>query len=146
MSFQFSLAAVLRYRESLEQREYFALEKLQQEIVRADVRIREVAENCSTATQDRAAKLALGVRAAEVKFAYEYLRALQQQDEALRALLQELKMKWRLQLECYQLARRNREALAKLREKQLEAHNREHAKREQAVIDDVFLSRRRRGN
>jgi len=33
MSFQFPLAAVLRYRESLEQQEYVALEKIQQEII-----------------------------------------------------------------------------------------------------------------
>ena len=36
-------------------------------------------------------------------------------------------------------------ALRELREKQLDAYTREQAKREQAVIDDIFLSRRGRG-
>jgi flagellar protein FliJ len=146
MSFQFPLAAVLRYRESLEQREHLALERLQQEIVLVEVRIHDAGENSSKAAQDRTTRLAQGARAAEVQFVYEYLRAIDQQLVALRALLQESKTRWNHQLACYQQARRNREALEKLREKQLDAYNRERAKREQAVIDDVFLSRRRRSN
>jgi flagellar export protein FliJ len=146
MSFQFPLSAALRYRESLEQREHLALEKRQQEIVRVEMRMREVDDDCSTAMQNRAAKLAQGIRAAEVQFAYEYLRALEQQREALRLLLQDAKMKWRQQLDYYQLARRNRETLEILRENQLNAYNRERAKREQAVLDDIFLARRGRSN
>jgi len=146
MSFKFPLAAVLRYRESIEQREYYALESTQQEIVRADTRIHQIEQDCAKATQDRAAELAKGTRAADVEAAYEYQNALELQLKAVRALLQELKMKWRQQLASYTEARRNRETLEKLREKQLEAYNREQAKREQSVMDDVFLARRGRGN
>jgi len=146
MSFQFPLAAVLRYRESLEQQEYVALEKIQQEIIRIEMRMREVDDDCSTAVQTRSAKLAQGIPAAEVEFAYEYLRALEQQREALRVLLQNARMQWRQQLACYQLARRNRETLEILREKQLNAYNRQRTKREQAVLDDIFLARRGRSN
>ena len=146
MSFQFPLAAVLRYRESLEQREYLALEKIQQEIVRVQLRISKTENDCAVATQSRLAELTQGTRAAVVQSAYEYQRALEQQLEKLLALLQELKTKWRQQLACYEMARRNRETLEKLREKQLDAYRREQAKRAQAVIDDLFLSRRRRGH
>jgi flagellar export protein FliJ len=146
MSFQFPLAAVLRYRESLEQREYFALERIQHEVTRVELMIRQVEETCSTAVQNRSAELARGLRAADVQAAYEYQKALEQQREALLVLLQELKMKWRQQLASYELARRNRETLEKLREKQLDTYVREHAKREQAAMDDIFLSRRGRGN
>ncbi len=146
MPFRFSLSAVLRYRESIEQREHLALESIQQEIARVELRIRQVEEGCAAATQNRAAELARGTRAAEVQNAYEYESALEQQLEALRALLQELKMKWRQQLASYELARRNRETLDKLREKQLDAYSREQAKREQAGLDDIFLARRGRGN
>jgi len=146
MSFQFPLATVLRYRESIEQREYFALERIQQEIARVEVRIRQVEEDCSRATENRAAELAKGTRAADIRSAYEYQSALEQQLVALLALLQELKTKWRQQLVSYEAARRNRETLEKLREKQRDAYTREQAKREQAVIDDIFLSRRGRRN
>jgi flagellar export protein FliJ len=146
MSFHFPLAAVLRYRESIEQREYFALEKTQQEIARVEVQICQVEVDCSAVGQNRAADLAKGIRAADVQSAYEYQIALEQQLEALRALLRELKVKWRQQLASYDVARRNRETFEKLREKQLDTYSREQAKREQAVMDDIFLSRRRRGN
>jgi flagellar FliJ protein len=148
MSFQFPLAAVLRYRESLEQREHLALEKIQQEVSRVELKIRQAEEKFSAAAQNRAAQLAHGVPAIEVQTAYEYLRAVEQQLEALQNLLKEVKMKWRQQLASYELARRNRETLERLREKQFEAYGRQHAKREQAVIDDIFLSRHnsRRGH
>jgi flagellar protein FliJ len=146
MSFHFPLAAVLRYRESIEQREYYAIEKTQQEIARVEARIREVEEDCAKATKDRAAELAQGIRAAHVQSAYEYQTALEQQRDMLLNLLQELKKKWRQQLASYDVARRNRETLEKLREKQLDAYNREQAKREQATMDDIFLARRNRDN
>jgi len=146
MSFHFPLAAVLRYRESIEQREYFALERTQQEIARVEARIYQLEQESAKATRDRALDLAKGTRAADVHSAYEYQTALERQLDALRALLQELKTKWRQQLAAYDLARRNRETLERLREKQLDAYRREQAKREQAVMDDTFLSRRRRGN
>lgn len=146
MSFQFSLAAVLRYRESIEQREYFALEKTQQEIARTEACIEHSERQCAKATQDRVAELAKGTRAADVRTAYEYQTSLEQQLELFRALLQELKLKWRQQLASYTAARRNRETLEKLREKQLDAYTREQAKREQSVMDDIFLARRGRGN
>jgi flagellar FliJ protein len=148
MSFRFPLATVLRYRESLEQREYFALERIQQEVSHVELRIRQVEEELSAAVHNRAAQLAHGVPAAEVQTAYEYSRALEEQDQGLQNLLKEAKMKWRQQLASYELARRNRETLEKLREKQFEAFSKEQAKREQAVIDDLFLSRHgsRRGH
>ena len=145
MPFHFPLAAVLRYRESLEQREYFALERIQQEATRVEIMIRQAEEDCLAAAQNRASNMAQGVRAAEVQAAYEYQRALEQQIEMLRVRLQDLKIKWRQQLTSYELARRNRETLEKLRDKQLEAYSQEQAKREQAAVDDLFLARRSRG-
>jgi flagellar export protein FliJ len=141
MSFEFSLSAVLRYRQSIEQREHFALERIGQEVAGVELRIRNIEQDCSVATQSRARELTQGIRAGDMQLSYEYQNALEQQGEALRAALRELKVKWRRQLVCYQGALRNRDTLDKLREKQLEAYRRELAKREQAVIDDLFLSR-----
>jgi len=62
----------------------------------------------------------------------------------LRVEWRELKIKWRQQLASYELARRNRETLEKLREKQLNVYTQEQTKREQAAIDDLFLARRSR--
>jgi flagellar export protein FliJ len=146
MAFHFSLAAVLRFRESIEQREYLALERIQQEIGRVELRINQIERDFSVAAQGRAKELAEGTRAAVMQSAYEYEKALEQEIERLRKEWQELKIRWKQQLAYYELARRNRETLDKLREKQLSAYTQELAKREQAVVDDLFLSRRRRGN
>ncbi len=146
MSFQFPLAAVLRYRESIEQREYLALEKIQQDVVRVELRISQVESDWSAAIQKRTTDLAHGTRAAVMQSAYEYEGVLEQESERLRGQWQELKLKWRQQLASYELAQRNRETLEKLREKRLDAYNQERAKREQAVVEDLFLARRRRTN
>jgi flagellar export protein FliJ len=146
MAFHFTLAAVLRYRETIEQRECHALERIQQELARVELQIRQNESDSSAAMRNRVAELTEGVRAVEMQAAYEYQKALEQQREVLRARWQELKVKWRQQLKCYELARRNLETLDKLRQKQLEVYCREQAKQEQAMIDDLFLSRRRRSN
>jgi len=146
MPFHFPLATVLRYRESIEQREQLALEKIQHEIARVELQIRQNDDACAGAAEKRVSELAQGMSAVELQAAYEYQKALEQQGENLRALLQELKKKWRQQLASYEMARRNREILAKLREQQLEVYSREQAKHGQAVIDDLFLSRHRRNN
>ncbi len=146
MPFQFPLAAVLRYRESIEQREYLALERVQQEIVRAELKISQTENDHAQAMQERAKDLAKGTRAAVLQSAYEYETVLEQEIVRQRTFWQELKLKWRQQLAAYELARRNRETLEKLRENQLNAYNQDMARREQAVMDDLFLARRKRGH
>jgi flagellar export protein FliJ len=146
MPFHFPLATVLRYRESIEQRERLALEKIQQEIAAIELQIRQTDDAFSVANENRAAGLAQGTRAAEMQAAYEYQKSLEQLKEILLARLQDSKKKWQQQLVIYEAARRNRETLEKLRQQQHEIYNREQAKREQAAADDLFLSRRRSSN
>lgn len=144
MPFEFSLAAVLRYRGSIEHREYLALQKLQQEIALLERKIQEVEGACLASVQNRAAELSCGVLAADLHNAYNYQTSLEQQGAALRSELQETRSKWERQLITYQAARRKREMLEKLRSQQANAYSREQEKREQARLDDIFLSRRER--
>jgi flagellar export protein FliJ len=146
MAFRFALAAVLKCRESLEQREYLALEKTQQEIVQTKVALEQCEERRSAATRRREADLRRGVTSVHLQAAYEEETAFEEQGKNLRARLQELRVRWQNCLKAYELARRNREVLDELRIRQLDAYRREQAKREQASLDDVFLSRRRRGD
>ena len=146
MPFQFSLAAVLRYRESLEQREYLVLEKLQQEVALLERKVHQIEQACLAATQDRKVQLAQGMRAADLQSAYRYQVALEKQRELLRTQMQEARLKWQRQLQSYKTARRKRETLDHLRSHQLAAYRQQQAKREQNTLDDIFLSRRgRRG-
>ena len=145
MAFRFALAAVLKYRESLEQREYLALEKTQQEIVQTKIALDQCEKRRSAATRRREADLRRGVTSVHLQAAYEEETALEEQGEKLRAHLRQLQVQRENCLKAYELARRNRELLDKLRTRQLDAYRHDQAKRQQATLDDVFLSRRRRG-
>ena len=144
MAFRFSLGAVLKYREGIEQREYLALEKLQKEVALAEHRVQQIDEAFSDAEQERAKELADGVRGADLKSAYEHRAALEEQRQVLLAQLKEATVKWQQQLLSYQEARRSRETLDSLRSQQLEAYVREKSKQEQNALDDIFLSRWKR--
>jgi len=146
MAFRFSLGAVLKYREGIERREYLALEKLHNEVAFAEHRVRQIDEVFSAAEQQRAKELAEGVCGADLKSAYEYRAALERQRQIHLTQLKEAKLKWQQQLHSYQEARRGRETLESLRDRQLEAYVREKSKQEQNVLDDIFLSRRKRRN
>lgn len=144
MPFQFSLAAVLRYRESLEQREYLALETLQQEVALLELKVRQVEETYMAATRNCKTKLAQGMRAADLQCAYRYQSALEKHRDVLKSQLHDAKLKWQRQLRSYQLAQRKRETLDQLRSQQLADYRQEQAKRDQKALDDIFLSRHRR--
>lgn len=144
MAFQFSLAAVLKYREGLEHREFLALEKLQNDVSLAELRVKQVEEQYLAAEKNRTAELAAGVVAADLRSAYEYRASLDRQRQILLNQLQTARTKWQQQLQKYQAARRSRETLDKLRSQKLEAFAREKSKREQNTLDDIFLARRAR--
>jgi flagellar export protein FliJ len=146
MAFRFALATVLKYRENLEQREYLALEKTQLEIVGTKIALQQCEERRSAATRHREADLRRGVTSVHLQAAYEEETALEQQGEKLQAQLQQLQVRWHICLKAYELARRNRQVLDELRTRQLDAYRREQAKRTQAMLDDIYLSRRRRGH
>ena len=144
MAFRFALAAVLKYRESLEQREYLALERIQQEIAQMERRIRKCGERYSAAVKRREADLGRGIPSIHLQAAYDEELAIKKQQDDLQAKLQELQAKRQECMRAYEVARQKREVLHELRARQLYAYRREQAKREQNTLDDIFLSRRRR--
>ena len=144
MPFQFSLAAVLIYRESLEHREYIALEQIQQEITRTEAHILQVEEWRAATSQQRAAELARGVRSVQLQQAYEHELALERYRDLQQDKLRELKSRLQQQLKSYEVARQKRRVLDELRGHQFEAYTRGQARRQQRLLDELFLARRRR--
>lgn len=144
MAFRFTLAAVLKYRENIERREYFALERMQQEIGYVEGRIHQFQQHHSAVRKRREAELARGLASIHLQTAYEEELALEKQLDKLAAQLQELQGKRQQCLKTYQLARQKREVLEHLRVRQLEAYRRAQAKRQQSTLDDIFLARHRR--
>ncbi len=144
MAFRFPFAAVLNYRESLEQREYLALEKVQLEIAQQERRIQKCEERRAVAAKRREAELGRGIPSIHLQAAYEEELSLWRQHEELLAGLKELQAKRQECMKAYELARQKREILSELRTRQWDTYRREQAKREQIMLDDIFLSRRKR--
>jgi len=144
MAFRFSLAAVLKFRESLEQQAYLALERIQQEIAQMERRIQKCEERLAVAVGRREKELRRGIASVHLQAAYDEELALQKQREAFLAKLQELLAKRQECLKAYEIARQKREILDDLRTRQFDAYHREQLKRQQKMLDDIFLSRRKR--
>jgi len=144
MAFRFALAALLKYRESLEQREYSALEKVQQEIAQTENLMRECEQQLSAAQARRDHDLKHGVISVHLQAIYQEETALEDLQEKLQTHWQQLQVKRQNCMRAYELAHRNREVLHDLRLQQFDAYRKEQAKREQKTLDDIFLARRRR--
>jgi flagellar export protein FliJ len=145
MPFQFSLMPVLRFRETLARREYLTLEKIQQEITLVQVQLKEVEDGLNSAVKQRLADLAKGVAAIHLEGSFERELTLARQRDAIRTKLDGLKLRHKQHLKIYEVARQKQEVLDDLHKKQLAAYEQEQGRREQAVVDDLFLSRRKRG-
>jgi flagellar export protein FliJ len=144
MAFRFSLAAVLKYRENLEQREYLALGRVHQEIAQVEAQLSRCEEWLSEITNLRTTETARGIASVHLQDAYERERGLETQRDELQVKRQELNMK-RLQcLKAYELARQKREILEELRNQQLNTYVLDQSRREQRKVDDMFLSRLKR--
>jgi len=135
---------VLRYRESLEQREYLALQRIQLEIAQMEAQIHQCQERYAAARMHREAELARGIASIHLQAVYEEEFALEKHLERLQAQRKELEAKRQQCLKTYRLARQKREVLDHLRARQLDAYRRAQAKRQQNTLDDIFLSRYRR--
>ena len=144
MAFRFALAAVLKLREMIEQQEFLALERIQQEILQTERRIFKCEQRITAAAQRREAALMRGIASVHLQSAYEEQTGLQKQKEALQFELRELQVKRQERVRAYEVARQKREILDELRTRQLDAFRREQAKVQQKMLDDVFLSRRKR--
>lgn len=144
MPFHFSLAAALKFRENMEQREYVALEKIQYEISETEALLLEVQQLREAAMQRTESELAQGIPALQLQDDRQQEAAIEQKRQALLARLRELKSQKLQRLKAYQLARQKREVLDELRGRQRGMYDREQAKRQQTLLDELFLVRRQR--
>ena len=144
MAFRFTLEAVLTYRKNLEQREYLALGRVQQEIAQNELLIQECEDQIAEVCNRRAEEAGKGIASVHLQEFYHRERALQLRCDQLQIKLQELKVRRQQCLKTYEQARQKREILEELRSRQLHAYVVEQGRREQQRLDDLFLSRRGR--
>jgi flagellar export protein FliJ len=144
MAFHFSLAAVLKLRESIEQQEYLNLEKILQEVAHAQAEIAKAELWQAELQQDRDKQLSGSMSSIHLQSIFEQIFALEQRKDALKAVLAELAIKKEQQLKIYNEARQKREVLENMRERQHSIYQREEIKRQQTLMDDLFLARLKR--
>ena len=144
MAFRFSLAAVLNLRQNIERQEYLNLERIQQEIAKVQNQLTEAAQQKSDLQQSRDSQLVESMPSVLLQSLYEQVFAIEKHMESLKALLVELAAKKDQQMKVYTQARQKREVLESLREKQHGAYVLEENKRQQTLMDDLFLARLKR--
>jgi flagellar export protein FliJ len=144
MAFEFSLAVVLRLRESIEKREERALQSLQLDVSRTLHAIEELSVAIGGAQQARERALQQAISGGHL---HSLLWEEQLAEQGLRSLLgrlQVLEQAREKQIKVYQAAHRDREMLSDMMEKQKDIYEREWLREEQKQLDDIFIARRHR--
>jgi len=144
MAFKFSLATVLRVRGMVEDREERMLQRIQQEISQTRQAVAQADLDIAESNASRAAEILKPSAGLNVHAAYGGIQQLKQNRQEFEAQLGKLEELKQMQLDVYRAARRDREMLTDMRERQRDVHETDAAKREQNTLDDNFIARRSR--
>lgn len=142
MAFEFPLQAVLHLRKSIEHQQQLRLVVANQAVAR----VRHLMEQADVRRVDlhstRQKELSSGITAAELRFGLVCEGELLRQRRELEQQLVRLQHLRDQQREIFQRARRERETLESVRDRQLSLYRKEASRREQRSMDELFLLRR----
>ena len=144
MAFKFSLAVVLRLRESIETCEERALRAIQLEVSRTQQAIEKLGVAIGGAQRDRETALQQTMSGGQLRSLLWEEQAAEQGLKLLLGKLQALEEERDKQMRVYQAAHREREMLSEMMEKQKDIYEREWLRDEQKRLDDIFMARRHR--
>jgi flagellar export protein FliJ len=142
MPFHFALQAVLHFRRSIEHQQELRLRSAQQQVMRVQHLIEQMDARRQELYSEQSKQLGAGVTAAELRFELQCDAELLRHRAELAAQLVRLQHQREEQRKVFQLARRGRETLESVRDRQLELYEQKAARREQQRQDDLFLLRR----
>ena len=145
MAFRFPLATVLRVRESVEEREERALQRIQLEIARARRQIEELSAAITNAHLAREEALRRPVPASHLHTMLADAQAAVEKKKTILHALHTLEQQRDQQMKIYQAAHRDREMLTDMQDQQLNAYQQEQSRAQQKNLDDIFIARRQRG-
>ena len=146
MAFRFSLAAVLRIRESLEHKEQLALEQCYRQLYSLQKRLSEQDEHINRIRAEYEVCVIRGSKAARLQDLLEQRFQAERHREAIQQELIEAQEKLRQQIDRYRAARQQRETVGQVRSHRFEEYQKRDSLAEQKARDDLFLLRRQRGN
>ncbi len=144
MPFRFSLATVLRIRESLEKREERALQKIQLEMAHVLRQIEELNAEIAKSHEMREQKMTQPIPASHLHMLLWQVQAAGEKRVVLFQNLLVLEQQRDQQIKVYQQAHQNRETLTDMSNQQRDIYEQEQARDEQKSLDDIFMARRHR--
>lgn len=144
MGFKFSLASVLRFRESVERREALALQKAHLEVARVRHHIDKLTANIMETLDEREKTLRNPTPAHQLQYLQAEMDAAVDAKRSLSETLHTLNIKRDQQMNLYRIARGNRQMLSNLFDQQLNAWEQEQLRTEQKELDDIFAARTQR--
>jgi flagellar export protein FliJ len=139
--FRFSLASVLRVRESIERREELALQRVEMEVVRVKHRIDELTQELARAGEARENALRNSIPAYDLQSMDAQMNAALDAKQILLDTLQTLQQQRDAQMKLYQVAYNGRQMLTDLLEQKKSEYKQEQDHAQQKRIDDLFASR-----
>jgi len=145
MAFHFSLAAVLRYRQGLEERERIRLQNLHTRraaLLREAQQLRETRACLQGSLRQRLEKRLTA--AVEVQFLIASCDGLHRREQQLQVSLFQVQAEIAAQAQRYREQRQGREVLESLRQARWSEYQLVQRRREQAIVDELLLLRRNR--
>jgi flagellar FliJ protein len=144
MAFRFTLATVLRVKESIERREERALREIQLEMARVSRQIDEIDANIAQSQNARNRMLQQRTPAGQLQTMLREAQGAVEKRKTLLQTLQTLEQQRNQQLLVYQAAHRDCETLINLADGQRAAYELAEARAQQKYLDDIFIARHHR--
>jgi flagellar export protein FliJ len=142
MPFHFSLDALLRLRATQTRQEEVQLESLSHRLVATRHQKTQLKRRQRAYQTAMVNDLRQGAEASELHLRLVGQRGLVEAERRLDQAILELQRAWQEQEKKYLAARQREEVLKSVRDGQLAAYREEERRREQQLVDDLFLSRR----
>jgi len=142
MAFQFSLAAVLRVRTILEEREERMLQRILFEISQTQETLARTDAELAGSDVFRNANVFRPLIGRQIHVSYEEIKELRQKRKDLLGQIAKMEQLRDKQLVLYECARRNREMLSDMRDEKRSAYDSDMARSEQKILDDNYIARR----
>lgn len=139
MPFRFTLAPLLRLRQSVERQQALRLREASLEVTRMQDSLARLEQFLADSTRSDHAALSAGRSAAELQFASLFRENLHRLRQELQAELCRLELARQRAAEEYHRAYREREVLETLRTRQRRAYQQEELRREQRELDAAHL-------
>jgi flagellar FliJ protein len=144
MAFRFSLAQVLRVRESIEKREEQALQRAELDVAQTQRRIEDLTNEMAKVARDRAEGLLRSIRAIDLQSMQAEMDAAGEARQTLLETLEILKRQRDVQMRLYQEAHNGRQMLTDLEEEHRAEYEAEQTRAQQKRLDDLFATRAQR--